>query len=138
MTIVLDTSVVVAFMNRRDDDHERVVAWMESTGEDLVTPPLIVAEIDHLVSRGGGTDAAAAFYEDLTGGAYLVEWWPESVPETVEAARKNPGIGLADASLLALAARLETTRIATLDERHFRVLRPLTGESAFTLLPADA
>ena len=48
MTIVLDTSVVVAFMNRRDDDHERVVTWMETIGEDLVTTPLIVAEIDHL------------------------------------------------------------------------------------------
>ncbi len=137
MTIVLDTSVVVAFMNRRDDDHERVVAWMETTGEDLATTPLIVAEIDHLVSRAGGTDAAAAFYEDLIGGAYLVEWWPEAVRETVEAARKNPGTGLADASLIALAARLGTTRIATLDERHFRVVRPLSGEAAFTLLPAD-
>ena len=136
MTIVLDTSVVVAFMNRRDDDHERIVAWMETTGEDLATTPLIVAEIDHLVSRGG-EDAAAAFYDDLTGGAYLVEWWPEAVSETVEAARKNPGTGLADASLLALAARLGTARIATLDERHFRVVFPLTGEAAFTLLPAD-
>jgi uncharacterized protein len=138
LTIVLDTSVVVAFMNRRDDDHERVVAWMETTGEDLVTTPLIVAEIDHLVSRGGGEDAAAAFYEDLIGGAYLVEWWPEAVRETVESARKNPGIGLANASLIALAVRLGTARIATLDERHFRVVRPLTGEAAFTLLPTDA
>ncbi len=138
MTVVIDTSIVVAFMNRRDDDHERVVVWMEATGEDLATTPLIVAEIDHLVSRGGGTDAAHAFYEDLTGGAYLVEWWPEAVLETVEAARENPGIGLADASLLALAARLQTTRIATLDERHFRVVLPLTGKAAFTLLPADA
>lgn len=138
MTTVLDTSVVVAFMNRRDDDHERVAAWMETTGEDLATTPLIVAEIDHLVSRGGGEDAAAAFYDDLSGGAYLVEWWPEAVRETVQAARKNPGTGLADASLLALAARLGTARIATLDERHFRVVRPLSGEAAFTLLPADA
>ncbi len=138
MTIVLDTSVVVAFMNRRDDDHERVAAWMETTGEDLATTPLIVAEIDHLVSRGGGEDAAAAFYDDLSSGAYLVEWWPEAVRETVEAARKNPGTGLADASLFALAARLGTARIATLDERHFRVVSPLTGEAAFTLLPADA
>ncbi len=138
MTIVLDTSVVVAFMNRRDDDHERVVGWMETTGEDFATTPLIVAEIDHLVSRGGGADAAAAFYEDLIGGAYLVEWWAEAVRETVEAARKNPGTGLADASLIALSARLGTARIATLDERHFRVVRPLTGEASFTLLPADA
>jgi predicted nucleic acid-binding protein len=43
-----------------------------------------------------------------------------------------------DASLVAIAARLGTTDIATLDERHFRTLRPLTGEPAFRLLPADA
>lgn len=125
-------------MNRRDDDHERVAAWMETVGEDLLTTPLIVVEIDHLVSRGGGPDAARAFYEDLVSGAYLVEWWPEAVVETVTAARKYRNIGLADASLLALAARLGTTRVATLDERHFRAIRPLTGEAAFALLPTDS
>ena len=138
MTIVLDTSVVVAFMNRHDDDHERVGAWMETVEEELATTPLIVAEIDYLVFRGGGADAARAFHEDLTDGAYEVEWWPEAVLETVEAVRKCPAIGLADASLLALAARLHTTRIATLDERHFRAVVPITGEAAFTLLPADS
>jgi predicted nucleic acid-binding protein len=135
--IVLDTSVAVAFMNRRDDDHERVAGWMEAVEEDLFTTPLIVAEVDHLVSRGGGPDAALAFFEDLASGAYVVEWWPEAVMETVTAARQYQDIGLADASLLALAARLETVRLATLDERHFRAVRPLTGEAAFVLLPAD-
>ncbi len=134
---MLDTSVVVAFMNRRDDDHGRVVDWVEAVGEDLFTTPLIVAEIDHLVLRGGGPDAALAFYEDLSSGAYLVEWWTEAVTETVEIARERPDVGLADASLIALAARLGTARVATLDERHFRTARPLTGEPAFTLLPAD-
>ncbi len=135
---MVDTSVVVAFMNRRDEDHERVVEWIDKVGEDLFTTPLIVAEIDHLVSRAGGPDAGLAFYEDLSSGAYLVEWWPEAVAETVTAAREHQEIGLADASLLTLAARLGTTRVATLDERHFRNVRPLTGEAAFTLLPADA
>lgn len=136
--IVVDTSVVVAFMNRADDDHERVVSWMETAQEDLFTTPLVVAEIDHLVSRSGGLDAALAFYEDLSSGAYLVEWWPEAVSETVSVAREHHDIGLADASLVSLAARLGTTRVATLDERHFRAVRPLTGEAAFDLLPADA
>ncbi len=111
---------------------------METAVEDHFTTPLIVAEIDHLVSHGGGTDAALAFYEDLASGAYLVEWWPEAVSETVSVAREHRGIGLADASLVSLAARLGTTRVATLDERHFRAVRPLTGEAAFALLPADA
>lgn len=136
--IVLDTSVVVAFMNRRDGDHEQVAAWMETVEEDLLTTPLIVAEIDHLVSRGGGPDAARAFHEDLRSGAYLVEWWPEAVTDIVMTAAENADVGLADASLLALAARLQTTLVATLDERRFRATQPLTGEAAFTLLPADA
>ncbi len=136
--IVLDTSVVLSFMNRRDDDHERVAAWIETVNEELLTTPLIVAEIDHLVSRIGGAEAAHAFYEDLASGAYQVEWWPEAIFETVAAAEEHWGLGLADASLMALAARLGTTRLATLDERHFRAARPPTGEAAFTLLPADA
>jgi predicted nucleic acid-binding protein len=49
----------------------------------------------------------------------------------------DTGLGLADASLVALAKRLETITIATLDERHFRAVRPLAGGAAFRLLPQD-
>jgi hypothetical protein len=91
--IAVDTSVVVAFMNRRDDDHERVAVWMETLREDLFTTPLIIAEIDHLVSGAGGQEAALAFYEDLASGAYAVEWWPEAVAETVKAATEHRGLG---------------------------------------------
>jgi uncharacterized protein len=56
--------------------------------------------------------------------------------ETVKAARRYPDFGLADASLL--AAWLGTTCVATIDERHFRAVPPLTGEAAFVLLPPDA
>jgi predicted nucleic acid-binding protein len=48
------------------------------------------------------------------------------------------GVGLADASLAALAARLDTADIATFDERHFRAMRPENAATAFRLLPADA
>ena len=46
-------------------------------------------------------------------------------------------IGLTDASLVVLGERLRTTRILTLDERHFRAIQPLQG-GHFTILPADA
>lgn len=45
---------------------------------------------------------------------------------------------MTDASLIALAARIETTQIATFDERHFRAMTPLHGGRHFTLLPKDA
>jgi predicted nucleic acid-binding protein len=138
--IVLDTSVVLAFMDRRDANHDRVRKWMQTQGQELITTPLVLAELDHLVLRQGGPGAARALREDLDSGAYGLEWWPEAIHETIAHAKRHESmeLGLTDASLLALAARLQTTSIATLDERHFRVLRPLSGGNAFTLLPSDA
>jgi predicted nucleic acid-binding protein len=46
-------------------------------------------------------------------------------------------IGIADASIVVLAAKYGTTRVLTLDERHFRAMRPLHAD-AFTILPADS
>jgi len=43
-------------------------------------------------------------------------------------------LGTTDASVIALAERLEITEIATLDRRHFTAVRPRHVE-AFTLLP---
>lgn len=137
--IVLDTSVVIAHMDRADRRHDEVAAWMRKAGEELVTTPLAVAEMDHLAWRAGGRVAAAALHTNLER-AYLVEWWDSAMAESVAAAREEGALdlGLTDASLVVLAARLETVRVATLDERHFRAARPLTGEPAFRLLPADA
>jgi predicted nucleic acid-binding protein len=138
--IVLDTSVVLAFMNRRDANHELVREWMQPQDDELVTTPLVVAELDHLVRGQGGAGAARALREDLEVGAYLLEWWPAAIHETVALAKRyeSMDLSLTDASLLALATRLQTTSVATLDERHFRAVRPLSGSDAFTLLPADA
>lgn len=139
--IVLDTSIVVAFMNRRDDDHTFVRDWIDQVTDELVTTPLILAEIDHLVTSAGGAPAAGALRDDLARGAYSVEWWRSALRDTLAVARRHKAmdIGLADASLVALAAHLRTTTIATLDERHFRTVKPLTGTAeAFTVLPADA
>ena len=43
-------------------------------------------------------------------------------------------LGGTDAGLIAIAERLGVTRIATLDHRHFRVVRPAHCE-ALTILP---
>jgi uncharacterized protein len=136
--IVIDTSVVVAAMNRRDRHHGAVVEWLGTVSGALVTSPLALAEMDYLVTRHGGAEAAQRLYDDFDAGAYRIEWWPASLYDCIEVARDQPGLGLADASLVAIAGRLGVTEVATLDERHFRSVRPLTGEAAFRLLPADA
>jgi len=138
--IVIDTSVIYALLDAADERHVRATAWYETVDEDLATTPLVIAEADHLAQARGGAAAVRAFHADVRSGVYAIEWWPEAAPVAVQVAEgyADLGIGLADASLVALAARLETTLIATFDERHFRAIRPLRGGSAFRLLPLDA
>lgn len=137
--IVIDTSVIVAYMNAADDHHEAVSVWLEKADADLATTPLIVGEVDHLVAARGGRVALSAFRADLVAGAYLVEWWAGAIASAVNVAERyaDSGLGLADASLVALSERLDTVDIASLDERHFRAVRPLAAGKAFRLLPID-
>jgi predicted nucleic acid-binding protein len=139
VTIVLDTAVVLAAFDARAAMHDEVVAFVAHADEDLVTTPLCVAEMDYMVEAKGGRSAQRVLWDDFASGAYLVRWWADAMVETVVLARRwaHLGIGLADASLIALAARLRTDRIATLDHRHFRHVTTTNGEP-FVVLPADA
>jgi predicted nucleic acid-binding protein len=61
IVIVIDTSVIVAYMSAAEDHHEAVSAWLAREDADLATTPLIVAELDHLVATRGGRVALSAF-----------------------------------------------------------------------------
>ena len=136
--IVLDASVVIAYFNAGERMHGAVADWLESVEDDLVTTPLVLAEVDYVLDRRAGEAAREALWADLEDEVYEVRWWPRALAETIDAARNAiPQVGLADASLVALGAHLGSTRIATLDEAHFRQLAPMSGGGAFTLLPAD-
>jgi predicted nucleic acid-binding protein len=138
--IVLDSSVIYALLDRRDRRHGEAVAWYGSTEDDLVTTPMALAEVDHLARTRSGSRATSAFRQDVKAGAYHVEWWPEAGAESAAVAEQYADLqlGMTDASLIALAARFETTDIATFDERPFRAVRPIRGPAAFRLLPADS
>jgi predicted nucleic acid-binding protein len=137
--IILDTSVIYALLDRRDRRHAEAVAWYGGLNEDLATTPMVLAETDHLASTRAGSEATRAFRADVQAGAYLVEWWPEAAASAAEIAERyrDLGIGITDASVVALADRLETNRLASFDERHFRAIRPLSRAESFTLLPVD-
>jgi hypothetical protein len=137
--IVLDSSFLYALLDRRDRRHVEASVWYRDVGDPLATSPLVLAEVDYLAARAGRM-VRDAFRHDVGAGAYTIGWWGAAVGSMVDLADRyaDLGVSLADASLVALAARLGTTSIATFDERHFRSMRPLTGEPAFTLLPADA
>jgi predicted nucleic acid-binding protein len=135
---IADTSGFLALISADEDDHEAVAQWYEREPGPLFTTPLAVAEMDRMFRRWGGERAGAVLRTNLGARTLRVQWWPDALDTTLRVARVRQDIGLTDASLVALAAHLGTTRIVTLDERHFRTLTPLTGEPSFTLLPVDA
>lgn len=138
--IVLDTSGLLAFIDTDQHRHEDVKRSLEADPGPFLLSPFVAAEVDYLLLDRVGPAAELLFLGEVARGAYRLEGF---AAEDVEQAAQVIGryrdlrIGLADASLVVLAARAGTNRLLTLDERHFRAVRPLRGR-AFTLLPADA
>jgi uncharacterized protein len=102
-----------------------------------VVPVLVITEAAYLIAARLGTDAEVRFLGDLAAGAFTVEpvvpadWL--RIAELVGRYRDLP-LGTVDASVVATAERLGVTEVATVDRRHFGVVRPRHTE-AFTLLP---
>jgi predicted nucleic acid-binding protein len=138
--IVLDTSGLLAFIDTDQNRHEDVKRSLEADPGPFLLSPFVAAEVDYLLLDRVGPVAELLFLSEVARGAYRLEGFGA---EDVEQAAQVIGryrdlrIGLADASLVVLAARAGTNRLLTLDERNFRAVRPLRGRS-FTLLPADA
>lgn len=97
----------------------------------------MVAEAGWLIDRQLGPAAEARFYVSIAAGDLAVEdltagdW--ERVAVLVER-YADLGLGGVDASVVAVAERLGVGEIATLDRRHFTVVRPAHVD-AFELLP---
>jgi uncharacterized protein len=136
LSVVLDTGLVVALMDVADRHHEEAAVWIGPREEDLVTTPLALAEMDHFAQSIGGRPVAEKLWQQFEEGVFAVRWWADALGQTIGIARRHPWIGLAGASLVALAGVLRTDRIATFDQ-HFRSITTPDGEP-FVLLPDDA
>jgi uncharacterized protein len=137
--ILLDTSGLLAWIDRGDRHHERVADTMGSIRARLLLSPFVLAELDHLVRTRMGTRAQFDLLQRVDRGVIeLVAFSGEEVGLAARMIRQYGALGLslADASIVVLAHRHRTHDVLTLDERDFRVL-PGPGGEPFRLLPAD-
>ena len=135
--MIVDTSALLSFFDRDEPSHQAVADVLTNSRDALGVSPFVLAELDYLVGTRLGVDAEVSVLREVGGGAWDLARF--DVAETLQAAGvvdryRDPRIGLADASNLVLARRYATRRIATLDRRHFEVLRPLQG-GRFTVVP---
>jgi hypothetical protein len=131
----VDSGPLIAAVDARDTDHAAVVATLTDSRYELIVPALCVAEAAYLVAVKYGPVIEAAF---LRGLAVLDVQAPHPddwarIADLVERYRDFP-LGATDASVVALAERLNTDLVVTLDRRHFGAVRPAHC-AAFRLLP---
>lgn len=137
MALVCDTGPLLAALDAADPDHAGCAALVRDAGEDLVVPMLVLAELDYWCHERLGVHAWLVFLDDLLEGAYRLE-----APTPRDLARCHQlqttyadlGLGVVDASVVALVERLGETKVATLDHRHFATVRP-AHVAALGLLP---
>ena len=135
--ILLDTSGLLAAIDRAQPDHAACVAVLAKTRAPLVLSPFVLAELDYLVTTRIGIDAELEMLEEVGRGVYQLADLGAgeiSTARTIIERYADLEIGLADASIVVLAARYRTRDVLTLDKRHFKALRTL-DKKPFRILP---
>jgi len=137
MALVIDTGPLLAALDVADPDHERCATLLRDAAEDLVVPMLVLTELDYWCHARLGARVWISFLEDVLAGAYRIEACTSADLERcreLQSQYEDQSLGVVDASVLALAERLREHRLATLDHRHFSILRPAHTD-ALELLP---
>lgn len=135
--LLVDTGPLVAYLNRKDPDHQACSTLLASRTDDLLITPYVLAEACYLIEKYVGAEAEANLIEAVAAGDLCqVDIHAADLVRIAELARQYRSfpLGLADASVVALAERLGSTEVATLDNRHFRAIKPKHC-AAFALLP---
>ena len=137
--ILLDTSGLLAAIDASQEEHRAAVKALRDAEAPLLLSPFVLAELDYLLATRVSAAAEIALLEEVAGRAYQLESFDASdVDAALDYVRRyqNIELGLADASILALADKHSVWDVLTLDERHFRTVRGQRGRQ-FRLVPAD-
>lgn len=127
MALICDTGPLYAALDRADADHAACAALLLDAGEPIIVPAPVVVELEWLASSRLEPSAFLAFLADVEAGAVVIAdlEGPDytRVRRLLERYRDLP-LGLVDAAVLAVVERFGERRLATLDHRHFAVVRP--------------
>lgn len=105
--------------------------------DTFLVPATVVAEVGYLINREAGPAAESLFLRSLADGDFdLVDLTTADFARMAELVTQyaDMPLGTTDASVVALAERLNIVEVATLDHRHFTVIRPM-HVTALALLP---
>lgn len=136
MRAVADTGFVIALINRSDKYHQQVASAYKQPSE-IILPQTTLAEIAYLLQSRAEQLAVVRFIEFLPSSKLKVlPLTDEDLQLAGRILRQYAGsrIDFVDATVMAVAERLQLETVCTVDRRDFQIYRP-SFASYFTLLP---
>jgi uncharacterized protein len=134
---LVDAGPLYAYVDADDAHHAASLELLETHPGPLVIPMLVITEVAYLMATRLGVEPEVRFLGDLAAGEFSIDPVPAGdwlrIAELV-ATYRDLRLGTVDASIVAASERLGVTEVATIDRRHFEVVRPRHVD-AFTLLP---
>lgn len=127
MTVIVDSSFLVALYDDSDRQHRRAKSFTFDGKERLLVPDVVLPEVSHVLRRRFYYQSSFAFFEFF--GYEITSLEPvrkadlariEEIAEQYQTAEFD----LVDLCIMAIAERLGITRIATFDRRDFGFFQP--------------
>lgn len=121
--LICDTGAILDYLVAAAPDHRAFREAIDGARTRYV-PGLVLAEVDYFLRNERA--AMRAFMSDLFRGAFTyAPPTPSILARAMEIDRKyaDLGLGLVDASVVALAEEMGVARLATRDVRHFGAVR---------------
>lgn len=134
---LIDSGFLYAIADADDSKHADVIALIQTTRASLILPVFVLPEVAYLVGSRLGHFAMRHFLREVVAWQIQFEALDKAdFQRTVELLDQyaDARLDFVDAAIIAVAERLDITRILTLDRRDFSIVRPKHCDY-FELLP---
>jgi predicted nucleic acid-binding protein len=137
MIAVADSSFVVALAIKSDKNRQRCLRVFEAATY-IYLPQSVLNEVCYFLTQTGGNRAASGFLKHLPQTKYILislERWDIARTGELLDAYADTRVDFVDATVVAVAERLNISYVFTLDRRDFQIVRP-SHKSHFEIMPA--
>lgn len=135
--IILDTSYIYAIFDTTEPKHKAAYEFSRRNRLPLVMPDVVLVEASFFFRRAGGIPAVVGFLDHLMKAG--IQFEPVNLSDLARIRQimhtyADSKFDMTDCCMMALAERLNITRVATFDRRDFAIFRP-THCPTLELLP---
>lgn len=135
-SVIADSGFIVALTNSSDKRHAEVQPIYLQYPKILV-PQLVLVEVAYLIGRDVGIPTVVRFLKGIPASRFeLIEATAQDIERIAQILEQyaDSKVDFVDASVMAIAERLDITTVLTIDRRDFSLFRPRHC-SSFMLLP---